>query len=81
MLGRLKMDVDDCIQAYLQLSQDVLKPRKKKFNFLGRASDALKVRGRFDSESLKREIQKIVVRTGEKGDAKLRVEGVPRCRV
>jgi patatin-like phospholipase/acyl hydrolase len=81
MLGRLKMDIDDCITAYLQISQDVFQPRKKKFNFLGRASDALKIRGRFDSEALKRGIQKIVVQSGENGEAKLKIEAVPKCRV
>jgi len=81
MLGRLKMDTEDCITAYLQISRDVFQPKKKRFDILGRASDALKVRGRFDSEALKKGIQKIVVQAGEDVDSKLKAEDEPRCRV
>jgi patatin-like phospholipase/acyl hydrolase len=81
MLGRLKMDIEACIEAYLQISKGVFQPRKNKFDLIGRANDALKVRGRFDSEALKREIQRIVAQAGEKEEAKLRVEAKPKCRV
>jgi patatin-like phospholipase/acyl hydrolase len=81
MLGRLKMDIEDCITAYLQISRDVFQPKKKRFDILGRASDALKVRGRFDSEALKKGIQKIVMQAGEDIDSKLKVEDEPKCRV
>jgi len=81
MLGRLKMDVDDCITAYLQISRDVFQPKKRKFNLLGRARAALKVRGRFDSEALKKGIQTIVRKAGEPGEAKLKIEDEPKCRV
>lgn len=81
MLGRLKMDIEDCIKAYLKISQAVFQPRKRKFNIFGRASDALKIRGRFDSEALKRGIQTIAVQAGDKREAKLKVEAQPQCRV
>ncbi|PMD33055.1 phospholipase, patatin family protein [Hyaloscypha variabilis F] len=81
MLGRLKMDIDECITAYLEISRDVFQPKKKRYNVFGRASDAIKVRGRFDSEALKSGIQKIVVRAGEDRNAKLRIENEPKCRV
>jgi patatin-like phospholipase/acyl hydrolase len=81
MLGRLKMDVEDCIAAYLQISRDVFQPKKKRFDIFGRASAALKVRERFDSKELKKRIQTIVVQAGETGEAKLKIENAPKCRV
>jgi patatin-like phospholipase/acyl hydrolase len=81
MLGRLKMDIEACIEAYLQMSKDVFQPRKRKFDLLGRVNDALKVRGRFSSEALKWGIQRIVAQAGENEEAKLRVEAHPKCRV
>lgn len=81
MLGRLKMDIEECITAYLEISRDVFQPKKRKYDIFGRASDALKVRGRFDSEALKRGIQKIVVQAGEDENAKLKIEDEPKCRV
>jgi hypothetical protein len=81
MLGRLKMNVDECIDAYLQLSGDVFQPRRSLFNLFGRASDALKVRGRFSSEELKRKIQQITESAGQGVNSKLKVESNPICRV
>lgn len=81
MLGRLNMSVEECIDAYLQLSSDVFQPKRSSFNLLGRASDALKVRGRFSSEELKKKIQEITVAAKEGANAKLKVESEPACRV
>ena len=81
MLGRLKMDIEDCITAYLQISEEVFQPRRRSLNFLGKANDALKVRGRFNSEALKKGIQRSVVQAGEDRDVKLKVEAKPKCRV
>lgn len=75
------MNVDECIDAYLQISGDVFQPRRSSFNFLGRASDAIKVRGRFNSEELKRKIQQITLASGQGVDAKLMDELYPQCRV
>lgn len=81
MLGRLKMDVGDCIKAYIQLSEDVFQPRRAKFNIFGIASDVLKVKERFDSKALESAIQNIVSKSGEEAEAKLKVEKAPKCRV
>ena len=32
MLGRLHMNVDDCISAYLDIAEAMLKPKKSKWN-------------------------------------------------
>lgn len=47
MLGRMKMSVDDCIEAYIELSDQVF--RKKRFLPLKMTG---KVQGRFDSKAL-----------------------------
>jgi patatin-like phospholipase/acyl hydrolase len=70
MLGRLKMDIEDCITAYLQISRDVFQPTKKRFNIFGRASDALN-----------KGIQTLVETAGETGEAKLKIEDEPKCHV
>jgi hypothetical protein len=84
MLGRLKMDVEECINVYLRISNDVFQPRRKNsWEFWGKAKDALKVKGRFSSEALKKKIQDIVVAAGEEAEAKLKIEAKPKpkCRV
>jgi len=83
MLGRLQMDVEACIDAYLQLSADVFQPKRCNINILGKAKDKVKVRERFDSEKLKQSIQTIVDKAEEDEgkDAKLRKEANPKCRV
>jgi patatin-like phospholipase/acyl hydrolase len=81
MLGRLKMTIEECIIAYLQISREVFQPRRRSLNFLGKANDALKVRGRFNSDALKKGIKRVVIQAGEDADAKLKVEDQPKCRV
>ena len=58
MLGRLEMDVDECIDAYTRLMNDVF--RKRSF----RAYFALlrgKIKGRFSSKQLEDAVRKILV--------------------
>jgi len=81
MLGRLGMDIDTCIAAYVQISRQVFQPKKKHFQFVERASDALRVRERFSSDELKKQIQKIVVAANQDAEAKLKIEDDPKCRV
>ena len=58
MLGRLEMDVNSCIEAYLELSKEAFTPRRHRANILGRAADALRVKERFESDKLKTQIIK-----------------------
>ena len=57
MLGRLEMDVDECITAYSDLAEAVFeaKPSSIPFNMKG------KVKARFDSAKLENAIRKVVV--------------------
>ncbi|KIX01820.1 uncharacterized protein Z518_09547 [Rhinocladiella mackenziei CBS 650.93] len=52
MLGRLRMSVADCIQAYKNLSREIFVPSQRNANFAGKSMDFLKARGRFRSEPL-----------------------------
>lgn len=79
MLGRLRMSIPDCIEAYKQMSGIVFKP-KRRLNFLGRAKDAWKVQGAFDTTALESAIQKIIVDAGEDASAPL-LEKEHHCKV
>jgi hypothetical protein len=58
MLGRLRMSVDECIGAYLSLSDDVFHKKRHRVTIKG------KVQGRFDSEELERAVKAIVKERG-----------------
>lgn len=77
MLGRLEMNVDDCIHDYIELMQDVFGSKAHRLPI----SLGGKVRARFDSKKLQSAIEKVAVRRGAKG-ADLFNDGVERgCRV
>jgi patatin-like phospholipase/acyl hydrolase len=52
MLGRLRMPVDECIEAYQDLSRKIFSPVHSKSNVAGRAVAKFKVEGKFESEPL-----------------------------
>lgn len=56
MLGRLEMDVDECINAYTDFMEDIFsKPlHKVKVGANG------KIQARFDSEAMKQAIEKVI---------------------
>jgi hypothetical protein len=58
MLGRLQMSVDECIGAYLSLSDDIFHKKRHRVTVKG------KVQGRFDSEELERAVKAIVKERG-----------------
>jgi hypothetical protein len=76
MLGRLEMDVDECIAAYTQLAASVFgeKTRSIPFGF------KINVKARFDSTKLESAIRKIISDSGVSEDT-LFNDGVERgCR-
>jgi hypothetical protein len=76
MLGRLGMDVDQCIAAYSDLAAAVFSERLSHFpvNLSGT------VRARFDCEKLEGAIKKVVVQSGASETA-LFNDGIERgCR-
>ena len=56
MLGRLEMDVDECILAYNRLIESVFKDKNSAFGFTGLG----KVKAKFNSNKLKDAIQEVV---------------------
>jgi hypothetical protein len=52
MLGRLRMSVEECERAYIQLAEAIFTPRRHKMNIGGKAIDFLKVNGKFDEQPL-----------------------------
>ena len=76
MLGRLEMDVDECIAAYSDLAASVFGEKRSRipFNFKG------KVQQRFDSTKLEGAIRKAIVQSGA-SKADLLNDGTERaCR-
>jgi hypothetical protein len=60
MLGHLKMDVDECIEAYAGMFKKVFNKKKHTLPITLRG----KVQGKFDSDALKKAITEIVEAKG-----------------
>ena len=75
MLGRLKMSVADCINAYLSLSEQVLKKKRHRIKFNG------KFQGRFDSDELARAVKRVVKQQGLDEEALLKDEPDSACKM
>lgn len=74
MLGRLEMDVDECIEAYTTMFETIFGKKSLPVNIWG------KVKGRFDSNVLEECIEKILKDRGlSKGE--LLNDGTDRCKV
>jgi hypothetical protein len=75
MLGRLQMTVDDCIDAYVSLSDKVFQKRRHRVTIKGNVQE------RFDPDELERAIKGIVVRQGLEEDALLKDSPDAKCKV
>jgi hypothetical protein len=58
MLGRLKMSVDDCINAYTRLADKVFVKKSHRFSLTG------KVQARYDSDALVEAVKSIMGEAG-----------------
>jgi len=83
MLGRLRMDVQDCIDKYIELSSAAFSPRRSKANLFGKARDKWEVSGKYRSDVLAKEIQNVVQEYVESKDpeAKLYDRHTAACKV
>ncbi|KAH8174073.1 patatin-like phospholipase domain-containing protein [Sarocladium implicatum] len=83
MLGRLQMTVDECIDAYIELSKSTFgKPKKQ--SLIGKAMKKLKPT--FSADALEDAIKVVLRRAGAQEDALLAIEGVQhsepqKCKV
>jgi hypothetical protein len=64
MLGRLEMDVDECITAYSDLAEAVFGVRLGSFPFSLKG----KVKARFDSTKLEKVVRKVVQSSASDND-------------
>ncbi|KAJ5706721.1 Acyl transferase/acyl hydrolase/lysophospholipase [Penicillium malachiteum] len=77
MLGRLEMDVDECIEAYRALMESVFsdKTRKIALDWSGN------VKAQYDSQKLRAAIEHVIVSAGVSPDAVMNDGNSRRCRV
>jgi hypothetical protein len=75
MLGRLKMSIDECIDAYLQLSDRIFQKKRHRVTVKG------KIQGRFDSDELKRAVKEVIKGQGLQEDALLKDTPNASCKV
>lgn len=61
MLGRLRMTLDECEDAYTRMSERIFKPKRSSHNYFGRGKDLFGADGRFDSEELEDAIKEIIL--------------------
>jgi hypothetical protein len=77
MLGRLEMDVDECITAYTGLMKTVFERKSSRFP----ASLTGKIKSRFDGTRLETAIKEVITDHGAK-ETDLFNDGIERgCRV
>ena len=77
MLGRLRMSVDECIDAYTELAQKVFKKQK---HWLG-VSVTTNLQEKFDSEVLKTVVRKLLEDNGFDPDELLKDDTPQACKV
>ena len=69
------MTIDDCIDAYVSLSDRVFQKTKSSITLTGRA------RGKFDIKKLEEAIKEIIVKSGLEVDALLDGTEDSKCKV
>lgn len=75
MLRRLKLSIDECIDAYLSLSDRVFQKKSHRVTIRGN------IQGRFDSEELERAVKEVVAKQGLHQDALLKDVSDDACKV
>jgi hypothetical protein len=75
MLGRLKISIGACIDAYLSLSDRVFQKKRHRVTVKG------KIQGRFDSEELTLAVKEIVRKQGLDENALLKDTPDAICKV
>lgn len=75
MLGRLRMSVQECIDAYIRLADRVFTKTQSPVHWRG------SIQGRFDHEVLESVIKEVIVATGHREDALLKDDSIEPCKV
>jgi hypothetical protein len=80
MLGRLKMDVDECIEVYTSMFEKIFEKQKHKYS-VNLWENFGSLQNRFDSDILRESIKEIVERQGSCETERLNAEGDRPCHV
>jgi len=75
MLGRLKMSIEECIDAYLLLSDRIFQKKKHRVTVKG------DIQGRFDSEELAQAVKEVVIVQDLQENALLKDVSDNACKV
>lgn len=75
MLGRLKMSINECIDAYLSLSDRIFQKKRHRVTIKG------SIQSRFDSEELERVVKEVVTAQGLQKDELLKDASDDACKV
>jgi len=75
MLGRLRMSIDDCIDAYISLSDRIFQKKRHRVSIRGR------VQGRFDAGELEKVFKEIIKGRHLGEDALLKDSPDAKCKV
>ena len=75
MLGRLRMTVDECIERYIALSDEVFEKKAHRIKING------KLQGRFDAMKLERTVKQILIDSGLDQEALLQDISDAACKV
>ncbi|RPA79808.1 FabD/lysophospholipase-like protein [Ascobolus immersus RN42] len=81
MLGRLRMSIDECEDAYLQLSRRIFTPARKDVDVAGRVYDFLKANGKFDAKPLEEIVKHLLIERGLSEDELLLDKDEDSCKV
>ncbi|RDL41440.1 uncharacterized protein BP5553_01419 [Venustampulla echinocandica] len=80
MLGRLRMTLNECEDAYLELSERIFTPKRSKIN-PWRAKEFLQADGKFDYKVLEKAIKDIIAQKPGYDESTLLKDPVPQCSV
>lgn len=75
MLGRLRMSIDESIDAYLSLSDRIFQKKRHRVTVKGN------IQGRFDSEELARAVKEVIKQQGLQEDTLLKDAPEAACKV
>ena len=75
MLGRLRMSIDESIDAYLSLSDRIFQKKRHRVTVKGN------IQGRFDSEELARAVKDVIKNQGLQEDTLLKDAPEAACKV
>jgi len=82
MLGRLRMSIQECISAYLELSNKVFQPYKSAmYGFASSALTQRDIEGRFNSEALETALKTTLKAQDQSEDALFKDNPNTTCKV